>query len=113
MRDRLVLGFAVSLLAAGSVFAQGETPTAPPSTPTPTQTTPPQTVTTSPAPAAEDSDRDKVICKKVDVPGTRIGGKKVCKTKREWAEIQRENADAVRSAQDAGLRNNPTSGSGN
>jgi hypothetical protein len=112
MKSWLALGFAVSVFAAGGALAQGTT-SPPTSDPTPPQTAP-QSPQTPPATATENnSDRDKVICKKVDVPGTRIGGKKVCKTKREWDEIQRETANGVRSAQDAGLRNNPTMGAGN
>jgi len=111
MKKWLALGFAVSVFAAGNALAQG-TPTAPPTNPTP-QTAPQQPTTPTTTADSGDSDRDKVICKKVDVPGTRIGGKKVCKTKREWADLQRQTADGVRAAQDAGLRNNPTSAGGN
>jgi hypothetical protein len=111
MKSWLALGFAVSVFAAGGALAQGTT-TPPVSNPTPPQTAPQPT--SVPATTAEnDPELDKVVCKKVDVPGTRIGGKKVCKTKREWADIQRQTAEGVRSAQDAGLRNNPSMGSGN
>jgi hypothetical protein len=112
MKKWLALGLAVSVFTAGSAFAQGG-PT-PPANPAPPQTAP-QPTTTQPTTTADSGDleRDKIICKKIDVPGTRIGGKKVCKTKREWAEIQRQTAEGVRGAQDAGLRNNPSMGSGN
>lgn len=109
MKNWLVLGFAISVFAASSAHAQG-TPVSPPSDP---QAPQPTTTTTAPATPEGESDRERVICKKVDVPGTRIGGKKVCKTKREWDQVQRDTADALRRTQDAGLRNNPTSGSGN
>jgi len=113
MRNWLAVGLAVSALTVGSAFAEGETPASPPSNPSAPQTSP-QPTATGPV-IAEDGDPelDKVICKKVDVPGTRIGGKKVCKTKREWNQIRRDTADAVRQSQDAGLRNNPTSAAGN
>jgi hypothetical protein len=112
MKSWLALGFAVSISAAGGALAQGVT-TPPTSDPTQPQTAPqPATVPATTA-ANNDPELDKVICKKVDVPGTRIGGKKVCKTKREWNDIQRQTAEGVRSAQDAGLRNNPSMGSGN
>lgn len=109
MKIWLVLGFAVSVFAASSALAQG-TPSSPATDP---QQPPPSQPTTVPATTEGDSDRERVICKKVDVPGTRIGGKKVCKTKREWDQIQRDTADALRRTQDAGLRNNPTSAAGN
>lgn len=109
MKSALVLGLAVSVFAASSAFAQGA-PSSPPSDP---QQQPASQPTTVPATTEGESNREKMICKKVDVPGTRIGGKKVCKTKREWDQIQRDSADAARRTQDAGLRNNPTSASGN
>jgi hypothetical protein len=111
MKNWLALGFAVSVLTAGSALAESVT-TSPPSNPSPPQTAS-QPASGPVIKEGGDPELDKVICKKVDVPGTRIGGKKVCKTKREWNQIQRDTADAVRSSQDAGLRNNPTSAGGN
>ncbi|MBL9096781.1 MAG: hypothetical protein JNK07_07625 [Alphaproteobacteria bacterium] len=110
MRSWLFLGFAISVLAASGALAE-ETPSSPPAE---NQQQPPQSQQATVPPATDsDSDREKVICKKVDVPGTRIGGKKVCKTKREWDEVRRDTSDAVRRSQDAALRSNPSSGGGN
>lgn len=71
------------------------------------------TTQSTPAPAANDED-NKVVCKKEEAAtGTRIGARKICKTQREWDSIARESQQAVQRAQDAGLRNNPSSGGGN
>jgi invasion protein IalB len=36
------------------------------------------------------NDADKPICKKEQVLGTRLGGKKTCRTKAEWDEFYRQ-----------------------
>lgn len=109
MKNWLVLGIVFSAFASGALAE--ETPSSPPAENP--QQPPAAQATTVPPTTDGDADREKVICKKVDVPGTRIGGKKVCKTKREWDEVRRDTSDAVRRSQDASLRSNPSSGSGN
>ena len=39
------------------------------------------------------SDPDKIVCKKVEKIGTRLGAKKVCLTEREWTERAKSDRD--------------------
>ena len=43
--------------------------------------------------------QDVLICRKVSETGTRLGGVKVCKTRREWALTSRISEDAVNAQQ--------------
>jgi hypothetical protein len=44
-------------------------------------------------------DPAQVICEKVDEIGTRLGSKRVCMTRAEWAEQKRQNRETVEKAQ--------------
>ena len=44
-------------------------------------------------PAAE----EKKICKRVEMTGTRVGGKRVCATQAQWDAMQREAQEAMQS----------------
>ena len=96
---------AVSFGMASTVLAE--------EAPAPTPSSDP-TVNTAQQPVVPDPEGDKVVCRKEEAAtGTRIGSRKICKTQREWDQIERESQQAVQRAQDAGLRNNPSSGAGN
>lgn len=47
------------------------------------------------------SDDSKVVCKTVNTTGSRLGGKRVCATKREWRLMNKEAEDLARSYQDS------------
>src|SRR5438045_4845181 len=48
------------------------------------------------APAtAKDKDPNRIICERQEEIGTRLGGKKVCKTAAQWDEERRMQRDAV------------------
>lgn len=96
----LLLSSAIALTATLGVAMADDTP--PPSTTAPSNTTPP----TPPAgqnapPDAEKPDpRDAVVCKKEPpATGSRIGAKKVCRTVREWGEIQAEAREVTEDLQ--------------
>jgi hypothetical protein len=52
--------------------------------------------------SAEVGDPNRVVCKKVTAIGTRLGAEKVCRTAREWAELQRDSKDATHRRQRVG-----------
>ncbi|MFM5916501.1 MAG: hypothetical protein ACKOOL_03095 [Novosphingobium sp.] len=57
---------------------------------------------------SEDSDLDKVVCRRVESIGTRLGSKRVCRTKGEWDAQQaadRQNVERTQ-AQRYGRDNN-------
>lgn len=79
----LFLGGLLSFATAS--LAQQATPAAPP-TPTPT-------VTLDAAPA---NDPNEVVCRPGTAPvGTRFPGPRMCHTRKEWAQIQRDAQDAL------------------
>jgi len=43
--------------------------------------------------ALERGDDDKIVCKKEETIGTRLGAKKVCLTVAEWNALSRENRE--------------------
>lgn len=49
-----------------------------------------QTQPTSAAPAAakDSKDPNRMVCRKVENTGSRLGSKKICRTAAEWAEVQ-------------------------
>jgi uncharacterized protein (DUF2147 family) len=52
----------------------------------------------APAAPAKDKDPNRIICEREDEIGTRLGGKKVCKTAAEWQmerQQQRESLEGV------------------
>ena len=42
------------------------------------------------APAAATPDDAKVVCRTIQETGSRLGGKRVCMTKKEWKRMQEE-----------------------
>jgi hypothetical protein len=65
------------------------------SSPVVAQTAVPSTAASA---TAKSKDPNRIICEKQEELGTRLGGKKVCKTAAEWDEerrLQRENLEGV------------------
>lgn len=59
-------------------------------------------VVAAPAQAAGPTkDPNRIVCERQEVLGSRLGGKKVCKTAAEWAEERRLHRDALERAQQA------------
>jgi hypothetical protein len=51
---------------------------------------------TSSAPAAQKlKDPNRIICEREEEIGSRLGGKKTCKTAQEWQEWRQQNRDQV------------------
>ena len=66
-----------------------------------------------PAPlrAAQDNrDPNRIICKREDVIGSRLGGAKTCHTWADWQEMARDAKDAANAAQAMSSHSNPTGG---
>jgi hypothetical protein len=54
------------------------------------------------APVAADvstPDFNKVVCRRIDKTGSRLGSAKVCATKAEWAERERRDQEDLKKAQ--------------
>lgn len=51
------------------------------------------------APTAKQDDPDKKICERVEETGTRLGGRRVCKTKAEWAAERAASREEIERAQ--------------
>lgn len=47
----------------------------------------------SPSKASKTPDPDRLICERQEETGTRLGGKKVCKTAATWADERREDRE--------------------
>jgi hypothetical protein len=48
------------------------------------------------APATQKlKDPNRIICEREEEIGTRLGGKKICKTAQEWQEWRQQNRDQV------------------
>ncbi|HSZ50795.1 MAG TPA: hypothetical protein VK801_04430 [Caulobacteraceae bacterium] len=56
-----------------------------------------QTQAKAPAPKADPS--QEVVCRRQDVPGSRLGGEKICHTRAEWDEMSRVSRAEVERAQ--------------
>lgn len=51
--------------------------------------------------------KDRIICKKLDAPtGTRVGPRKVCKTKAQWDDVARRARETTDFIQDRGRIDN-------
>lgn len=83
----LVLAAAMSAAALADEKPAGETPPEPTTQSTPSQPAQPQTDQAKDQQSADDE--NKVVCKKEPPPvGSRMGGRKVCRTVAEWRRIQ-------------------------
>jgi len=105
-----IAGF-VLLAVVGVAFADDTTPQAPPQDQATQQ--PAAQQTPAAATKSEKDPLDEIECRKETTIGSRIGGKRVCKTRREWMQIQRDSQAALQKIQDKGGYNNPTSAGGN
>jgi hypothetical protein len=92
--SKLLLGISFALLLPVGAALAEDTPPADPAaagSPAPAATTTPAATDTAANPAtppAEDPD-DKVVCKKEEpMTGSRVGGRKICHTVREWRKQQ-------------------------
>lgn len=50
---------------------------------------------TAPAPTQKLKDPNRMICEKQEEIGSRLGGKKICKTAQEWQQWRQQNRDQV------------------
>ncbi len=57
------------------------------------------------ASSSSSPDTNKIVCKKEDTIGSRLGAKKVCLTTKEWADLAKQSREEVeRIQQNAGTR---------
>ncbi len=61
----------------------------------------PVTASGSASAQADGYDPNERVCEKIIVTGSRLASKKVCMTRAQWAERQRDDRDAVERAQRA------------
>ncbi|MGZ6027606.1 MAG: hypothetical protein ACXWKU_21530 [Caulobacteraceae bacterium] len=93
----MIIGFLLAAAVAGATPAETG----------PAQTPPAQAQV---AATTQTNDLDKMVCKRITPTGTRLGGEKVCKTRREWLDITRQSRDALDSNVNRGLQENPPGG---
>ncbi len=64
-----------------------------------------------PTAAENSSGPDTVVCKNFPPPtGSRIGGRRICHTEREWEQLQFEAQQALKRFQGAGAVSTPNAG---
>jgi invasion protein IalB len=54
---------------------------------------------TAPAPVAKAKDPNRIICEKQEEIGSRLGGKKVCKTAAQWEEERAQHRETIEDVQ--------------
>ena len=85
----------VALMAAA--LATADAPEAPqsaaPATPAPPAAAAP------PAEKAKKNPMDEVVCKRLEITGSRLGPKQVCRTRRAWEEMTRDSQENIRDIQ--------------
>lgn len=59
------------------------------------------------ATATVDADENKTVCKTIAPTGSRLGGKRVCMSKKEWKRLNEENEKGVRDIQDSFSKQTP------
>jgi cytochrome c5 len=90
----------IAILAAVLLDAQPAAATVAPST------TPASAAAATPAKAVDDE--DKVVCKSQQVTGSRFSTR-ICHTKHEWAQIEKDSRDELMDQQSQSFRN-PSNG---
>ncbi len=85
----------IVLLAAGVTGSAGPSP---PSTPPAA----PPAAAASVKPTADDPGA-KIECRRMDETGSRLGGKRVCMTRQEWADAAREARTMTEDVQNRGM----------
>lgn len=111
----LALASVSAFLLAGAAFASEETPAEPASSQPATQgeTQTPATAPAPPAPGTQSTTErdpmDEIVCKKEEATvGSRLGARKVCKTRRKWRDEQRDATSP--DLPDGGLQPGPGAG---
>ena len=56
----------------------------------------------APPATAKDKDPNRIICEREDEIGTRLGGKKVCKTAAEWQQQRQQQRETLEGVQRQG-----------
>ena len=72
--------------------------------------TPPAAQSAAPA-TAKDKDPNRIICERQEEIGTRLGGKKVCKTAAEWQQERQQQRETLEGVQRQGTSTGSPSGS--
>lgn len=57
------------------------------------------------APAADTKDAAKVVCKTIPIMGSRIGGKRSCRTKQEWQDLKLQTRQQIEKVQQTWSKN--------
>lgn len=97
---RLILVATIALLGGSHALAQTTTSTTTvTSTTTPTDPAAPAKAATATATATAAKSSDRMICEREEVLGSRLQGRRVCKTASQWAQERQDARDAVMRAQ--------------
>jgi len=93
---RLILVATIALLGGANALAQPTATTAS----APVASTPPPTDPAAPVTAASAAKSpDRMVCEREEVLGSRLQGRRVCKTASQWAQERQEARDEVTRAQ--------------
>jgi hypothetical protein len=92
-RTRLpVFAALLSIALTSAAFAASDQPTPAAATPAPS------TVSAAAAKRPPVNSDDQIICKREDEIGSRLGGAKVCMTRRDWRQQSTDAGDSVNNA---------------
>jgi hypothetical protein len=61
----------------------------------------------STSPATTDDPKSRIVCKEVQVTGSLLPGPRICHTRAEWEDIQRQSQGTLRDVQDNGSNTRP------
>jgi hypothetical protein len=108
--------FVSAAIAASATLALADDQAAPPtqpaaSTPASTSATPATPATTQADPNAPDP--NKVICKRQQVTGTRLGNTKICMTQKEWDDLAHQTSQDMQGVQRQNPSRSGTAGANN
>jgi hypothetical protein len=99
-----------TLLAVSLAGLLGSTLVALADPPTPAPTDQPAAATQT---SDSDNDPNAIVCKSMaPATGSRLGGRRVCQTRKEWDDFQKQNQQTTRDFQGIGMSQSATPGGG-
>ena len=90
---------AIAVSFAPVAFAEQAPGSTPPAEGHPASAPSDSTAARTPTPPAPGSP-DEVVCKTEKITGSRLGATRICKTRRDWGEIEKSSQQAVSNMQD-------------
>jgi hypothetical protein len=107
--------FVSAVVAASTTLALADDQPATPTQPPAATTTPASTAATPATTPADPNapDPDKVICKRQQVTGTRLGNTKICMTQKEWDDLAHQTSQDLQGVQRQNPSRSGTAGANN